>query len=253
MECVICKTKTGEPVLLCDSCHRPTHRDCSGLNASELKVMDLKGKRSLRFYCEDCESGIKLIPELIVKIDKLEAELKSIKDFTQNVINATAATDSGASINEKEDLISEIMDRQNRASNVIVLNVNESKKNSQPERNLEDLATIKDIVQKVNINANDIKIFRLGKFTPNKIRPIKVCLKSVDDAKLILKNKQSIGVPNIKIFSDQTKAQRDYFNKVKLELQELINNGVTNKTIKFINNKPTIVNKLNYGNPKNTT
>lgn len=48
---------------------------CSGLNASALKVMDLKGGRNMKYYCGDCQMVIKLIPKLRAPID---IKIKSI-------------------------------------------------------------------------------------------------------------------------------------------------------------------------------
>lgn len=242
MECVTCKTKNGEPVLLCDSCQRSTHRECSGLSASELKVMDLKGRRFLKFYCEDCQNGIKLIPKLLIKIDKLEEEIKQLKRVGE---------ESKALTLSEEDLIGEMMERQSRASNIIIYNVNESKKKSQQERNNEDINTVQEILENFDFDKGKIKSFRLGKFLPSKIRPIKAILPSPENVKQILKNRELIKGPSVRIYLDQTIMQREYFKKIKNELQALIDSGDANKTIKFINNKPTIVNKVISGNSKN--
>lgn len=245
MECMKCKITKGDSVILCDSCQRSTHRDCSGLSASELKVMDLKGKRYLKFYCEDCQNGVKLIPKLLVKIDTLETEINKLKTMVetsgQNIV----------SISNKEDLLYEMNDRNNRASNIIIFNVNESKKATAQQRQSEDSKTVDNILQNFNnIDQNNIKNFRLGKFEPNKSRPIKVVLKSVEDAKYVLKNRNLAAGQGVKIVGDQTKMQRVYYKWVKAELDKLIQSGVSNKTIKYINNKPTIVDKLDQ-NKKN--
>lgn len=101
------------------------------------------------------------------------------------------------------------------------------------------------------ITKDKIKTFRLGKYDKNKNRPIKVLLNSPEDAKNVLKNKKTIKVPSIIIFNDQTKMQREYYNDVKQKLNNLILSGDTSKTIKFINDKPTIVIKSPVQNSKN--
>ena len=80
--CLKCNKHENDLNLLteCDSCHRNIHKKvCSGLNASEIKVIDLKGKRLLRFYCEDCSEGLLMVPKLIKMVDELKAEVSSIK------------------------------------------------------------------------------------------------------------------------------------------------------------------------------
>uniref|UniRef100_A0A6P7H4F1 Uncharacterized protein LOC114346868 isoform X1 n=1 Tax=Diabrotica virgifera virgifera TaxID=50390 RepID=A0A6P7H4F1_DIAVI len=203
--------------------------------------MDLKGRRLLKFYCEDCHSGIKLIPKLLVKIDKLEEEITELKNNIENIKIPSQCPDN-------EDLINEIMDRQRRASNIIIFNVNESKMKSNQERNNEDNNVVQDILQNFDIDKSKIKSFRVGKFQPEKIRPIKVILPSTENVKMILRNKELIKGPSVKIFSDQTNAQREYLNKLKLELKKMNDSGDNSKTIKFFNNKPTIVDKIHQKN-----
>lgn len=204
--------------------------------------INLRGKRILKFYCEDCQNGVRLIPKLLVKIDNLEAEINKLK-----IIVESANKDSGT-MEEKEDVLYEMMERQKCASNIIVFNVNESKMKSQQEREAEDVKAVEGILNNFNINKSNLKMFRLGKFVPNKSRPIKVILQSPEDAKFILKNKHLNIIPSIRIYGDQTRKQREYFNFIKTKLQRSIENGDNRKTIKFINNRPTIVDKQD---PKN--
>ncbi|KAJ8980532.1 hypothetical protein NQ317_008329 [Molorchus minor] len=138
-----------------------------------------------------------------------------------------------------EDVISEIIDRQSRATNVIIFNVNESSNNTKVGRLQDDREAVINILEDYAVDKTDLKLFRLGKISPNKMRPIKLTLKSAEEAKYILRNKL-VKTPGIKIVADQTKAQQEYFKKVRADLLALEDNT---KTIKFINNKPTIVNK----------
>lgn len=227
----------------CDSCKRLICADCADLSASEIRCMGLKS-RKLMFLCSDCEKGILLIPTLLKQVSDMQLEINELKQR-----NSTTSVPN--TLNNEEDLISEMLDRQKRMSNIIVYNVNESHQKSQAERNIEDKEAILNILEGVDVNKNNIKLFRLGKFITGKVRPIKVILNSAEDAKHILKNKQLIKIPSIKIFADQTLVQRQYFRKVKAALQELIDSGDTSKTIRYVNNKPTIVKKATNGTSKN--
>lgn len=53
MECDVCKTK-NKPVFLCDTCGSGLCKNCGNLSASEVKVLELKGERILRFDCSGC-------------------------------------------------------------------------------------------------------------------------------------------------------------------------------------------------------
>ncbi|CAG9763483.1 unnamed protein product [Ceutorhynchus assimilis] len=85
-------------------------------------------------------------------------------------------------IGEREELIFEMMERKNRASNILVYNVTESKMNTQTQRMKEDSETVERILENFNIDKNKLSIYRLEKFIPNKNRPIKVCLAKEEDA-----------------------------------------------------------------------
>ena len=69
--CAECKQNMGDittEAVFCDSCHRPLHKKpCSGLNASEIRVMELRGTRMLRYHCKVCRddnNGIEVNKQL---------------------------------------------------------------------------------------------------------------------------------------------------------------------------------------------
>lgn len=51
----------------------------SDLNASKLKVKASKGKRLLKFYCENCLTEVRLISNLNQKNDELVSEVEELK------------------------------------------------------------------------------------------------------------------------------------------------------------------------------
>lgn len=57
---------------------------------------------------------------------------------------------------------------------------------------------------------NPKKIFRIGKYNPDKTRRIKVCFDKPDPAMILLRNKDKTP-NNIKLFSDQTPPQQKFF------------------------------------------
>ncbi|CAH1103612.1 unnamed protein product [Psylliodes chrysocephalus] len=94
--------------------------------------MDLKGKRLLRFDCEDCQSGFRLIPSLIAKTDKLETELKSLLDKPHGVAVSEAS------------IIKDLNNRQKRTSSIMIYNLPENN-----NRHKSDTDEIKDIIKEV--------------------------------------------------------------------------------------------------------
>lgn len=53
MECEICNTRQ-KSVYQCDKCNRQLCKTCGNLSASEAKVLELKGERTLKFECPTC-------------------------------------------------------------------------------------------------------------------------------------------------------------------------------------------------------
>ncbi|KAG5897247.1 hypothetical protein JTB14_013151 [Gonioctena quinquepunctata] len=88
--CTECKEKFNPNIrdeIKCDSCSRSFHYKCSGLGGSELKVMELKTKRKLQFFCDDCQQGLKILPTLLAKIEKLTSEVEALRTQPTRVIN----------------------------------------------------------------------------------------------------------------------------------------------------------------------
>lgn len=56
MECDVCKKKDNPnlKIYLCDGCHKGNCMKCSNLTSSETRVLDLKGGRVMKFYCQKC-------------------------------------------------------------------------------------------------------------------------------------------------------------------------------------------------------
>lgn len=225
MVCIKCKEqiKKDDWVVTCDSCCRTIHRECSDLNASELKVMDLKGKRTLRFYCEDCQAGLKLIPTLIAKIDKLESQINAPRRDNINI---------NQSMPLEEHLICEIHERQKRAKNVVIYNL--------PESN-NDLNEVKKISKEVtNIDIDVVRVIRFGKPNKNGHRPMKATFGNPDDAMSIIVNRKKIaGKKRIYLETDMTPSQASKIRQLKQELNDRRSKG-ENIVIKYFNGTPKI-------------
>jgi hypothetical protein len=119
------------------------------------------------------------------------------------------------------------------------------------ERKIDDKNTVIKILSPIGITMDRIKVFRLGKFNKENNRLIKIIFETEDDAITILKNKNKIKVPRLRIFNDQTKMQIDYYKKLKGKLQAMQDNGDMNKGIKYINGRPTIVSTTDHQPIKN--
>ncbi|KAF0760449.1 MI domain-containing protein [Aphis craccivora] len=198
--------------LKCDSCSSIVHNKCSGLSATELKCLGLK---------KSCDQGLKELPELKILIKKLLVEVDNIKNDTANNINSTN------NINFLDEfVINEINDRNRRANNLIFYNVDES------ECNRHDISV-------------PLKVIRLGRFQPGKMRPIKTIFSMATDVFDIIRNKKKISHSNlpstINISTDRTPNQRESMKKLCEELASRTNNGEIGLTIKFQRGVPKII------------
>lgn len=231
--CTKCGDEKGQ-LYLCDSCNKELCKKCADLTETEIRCMNL-AKRKLKFLCEGCENGLFRIPEFINKLSKLEEKIESIQKTNEELSSKNVTINS-------EDIIAEMLDRKNRARNIIITNIPEAKSVSYSDKTKEDKDTLTELLKDFEVDTDNIKTYRLGKYN-NKARPIKVVLNSEEEAKKILKNRNKVRLTNVHIHGDQTKKQREYFYEVKNNLEELLKKGENNKTIKYIQGKPTIVDK----------
>lgn len=252
MGCIRCNTEESDQgsLMSCDSCLRTLHKKCSGLCSSEIKVMELKGRRRLKFYCDECMEGLLQVPKLIKIVEELKSEIATMREGAgadQRDLPPRQLSVLGGD----EDLVSEMMDRQSRLSNVIIAGVKEPSRNTGAERKAEDSETVRGVLHNTGLDTNNFRLFRLGRFSANKNRPIKVVLNSIESAKYVLKNRQKINIPGVRIFGDQTKSQREYYKKVECQLQELVDAGDETKVIRYIHGRPTIVTRTTPTQRKN--
>ncbi|KAG5883272.1 hypothetical protein JTB14_018118 [Gonioctena quinquepunctata] len=166
----------------------------------------------------------------IIKLVEEKLEIVTQKEETRNQSNQpTMANINRNTLNE--ETIAELCETkksikhnytQYKGTNTMALRISEDKNN------------IKHLVKDIDVDPSNINIFRLGKYDPNKNRPIKVCFSNQYEALTVLK--QKLAVPGVNIFSDQTKAQQTYFQNLKKQ-QEYQNNGEN----KILNSVPKIV------------
>lgn len=242
MDCSVCNIRFAEldiPIK-CNSCSLPVHSKCTKLSAMELKCLGMKNG-SLKYFCDACDQGLKELPELKAMLRKLLFEVESLKNsHTQN--NAGTQFDS-------EFIINEINERNKRASNLILYNINESDSTQSDLRITHDLNQVNIVIKSILNNAttlpSPVKVIRLGRSQSNKPRPLKVVFNSVSDVFDILKNKRNLSIdhPNVSVSSDRTQIQRDYMQKLREQLTTRSSNGENGLTIKFIKGVPKIINK----------
>jgi len=81
LNCVVCSNHFAEldVPIKCDSCSDAVHTKCTRLSATEVTYLLMKN-RSLKYFCSNCEQGLKELPELKLLIKKLLVEVEGLKN-----------------------------------------------------------------------------------------------------------------------------------------------------------------------------
>ncbi|KOB74063.1 Uncharacterized protein OBRU01_09918 [Operophtera brumata] len=201
MKCFQCEDDHNDDnTIQCDGCKRNICLQCSSLTSSEARVMGLKGKRTLLYLCPACREALFQVPKLIKSYDGLRQELDEVKiilsqprnpsPLAEAVVAPVALTPPPPDTNA---ILEELVEREHRATNVILVGVEEFASDIGLDRKLHDESSVSKILQEVN-NGGDyskkvVSVQRLGRREDGKTRPIKVVLTSRQDAVLVLKNK----------------------------------------------------------------
>lgn len=236
-KCLICNHELHvDKEISCDKCKLPLHSTCSGLSRSEIQCLTSKDRR-IAYHCNKCTSASSEVSELKQLILDLKSEIDNLKK---------SAAFNNANQLTPEAVITEVAERQRRASNVIVFNLEESDADTAPVRAAADKEQITKIIRKLpSVSSDSIQIFRLGRAEAGKIRPLKVILRTPADALEILRNKNKLKTnnQNINFKSDETQMQRNYLAQLRSELQERQQRGENGITIKYVHGVPKIVTK----------
>lgn len=230
MACIKCKIVDNAPSFNCDACGVLTHRNCASLTSSELKVMDLRSSRVLKFYCPDCCEGMKMFPKILATIGKLQEEIEGLKKQFERTEKSPP----------DEEIINEIHNRQRKANNIIIHNLPEDNSGTQSE-----LDNIKSIVKEtVNEDLPIKKITRFGKKNKNGARSIKITFTSPDDALNVIKNRKKLKRSRkVYIEPDLTSGQIKQLKKLQDELRRRKNDGEDDLFIKYVKGIPEISKK----------
>nr|CAI5860877.1 unnamed protein product [Callosobruchus analis] len=242
IKCSKCRECNNEPVVYCDSCERAVHTECSELSASELKVMSLKNKGTLKYFCEDCLAGVRAVPTLIKKIDEFQTQ---IEDLNLRLTSPTPEQHSTFTKVDEEDIIMEMQEQRAIKNNIMIFNL--------PETREPDNTVAKNIFRE--LTSQDMQIIatnRIGKKNKNDHQALKVVLSNPQDVKKILLSRKEILKPR-KTFvtQDMTPKQRQNINKLKSEIDSRREQGEHNLALKYIRGIPKIVQTTERASRKN--
>ncbi|KAL3287328.1 hypothetical protein HHI36_001803 [Cryptolaemus montrouzieri] len=250
--CKVCSGSIEDKPICCDSCHIAQHptEAYTGLCSSELRAVVLL-KRTMFYFCQNYRVSFKSIPMLLREMQAFKAEILSVKNEVE-VLKEEIGELRSENVSIKDE-IAQLKNNSQTAVNSSGTNMDQNQENAvgADDRRKDDLNAVRNLLGGCNVDLQNLQVIRIEKVSPNKNRLTKVIMKSKLEVVEMLRNKQSIPQVN-KVFRDQTIKQKDYYMKIKNELQDLISKGDNSKTIKFINEIPTIVMKKHAKNKKNS-
>lgn len=165
------------------------------------------------------------------KIEMLESTVNTLK----NTITVQKPLSN-------DEIFTEVQERYSREKNLIVVGVQEANGNNRSERSAADAQEVTKFFKSIFSECPDpVTVQRLGKYTPNKNRPIKVSFLSRDTVLYLLKMKVNQTTARYRIYSDQTVYQQNQMKCLRDELNRRIEDGERDLVIKFIKGNPKIV------------
>lgn len=245
-KCTCCsKDVELSKVVECCICKKLFYYSCVGVSSAEAKA--IKSKRNLSWTCQHCitiGNDINAIKATLLELKQEIAELKA----RGNHQNQTEIIDENVIVAK---VIYENNQREQRKSNVIMFNVEESAVTNEAERISEDRAKVEHVISNipVEVSMNEVKVYRLGKYDENRpnARPIKVVLNNVSKAQKIISNAKNLrnnqDLKGIIVTSDKTKNEQQLYRNAKQKLQERLSSGENSLTIKFVEGVPVVVSK----------
>lgn len=243
LKCACCdKSNEEHKMISCSICNDTYFHTCVDLNVSDIR--SIKNKKNITWTCQKCSALGNSIQELKKLIVSMQREIENLKTI-RSVPNSSI---------EFEEVVKEVSERQHRRNNIILYGIAE---NSSTERNiriLHDQQQTSKVLQYLLPESEfeaPIKPLRLGKYDNSRTtpRPLKIVLPSeslVHHAirkAYTLKNLRDPG--NVKISSDKTPKQQEYYRQLKDELARRTANGEDNLRIKYIRGYPQIVSSTN--------
>ncbi|KAL0810529.1 hypothetical protein ABMA28_010650 [Loxostege sticticalis] len=147
------------------------------------------------------------------KIKNMEQEISILKST-----ETRSESPSKSLFSSHVDLILELKERSEREQNVVIVGIPEKNDKSFIARRTHDMEEFMKVATTLIEN----------------YRPLKICFANRDTPRLLLQKRSKLPEnTNIKIYSDQTIAQKQYLQSVREELRKRLENGEDNLVIKY--------------------
>lgn len=244
--CACCNEQFEQHLgITCCVCKNTFRHSCVKLSTSEIRTIN--SKKGIFWSCKKCS-------EMGTDLNSLKAAIVALQSEVKLLQSKNSDTNTAPNTNDLiEDITCEIVDRERRKSNLILFGIPEQDSQiTEAARSDKDRDLVSSILQHLSDGSHgsfplpeNMKPIRLGKFSADKHRPIRVNLKSENSVYKIIKQaprlKLSPVYKNVSIAFDRTPRQIAYYKKLKSELDARIEAGEDNLKIKSFNGQPKII------------
>jgi hypothetical protein len=263
------KNKKGHDSIFCDgTCQEWVHRHCAGLSMTSFKAVS---SSSAPFLCPRCiiaqqSQEISVLKssmaELSVEVDALKAQFASLVRHSDVTLPNSSSDDQQHSMvltNSSETHGASPLytlpappvhrPREERKYNVVLYGLPECPQGTRrAERVRQDCTNVVSTLSPLctSFGSQSIKdLYRLGKYSVDRSRPILVKLNSSCDVSSVLSNRRLLAdKPGVTVRPDLTISQRQSLGILLRERRVLISNGLRSRDIRILNNDLFIRNSL---------
>ena len=258
------KTTSGSSALMCNICEMWHHTDCiEGMTGDMYKnMLSMKEVLGYTFFlCAKCEKVHKKMWQTVNKmgqrldsvekrLDEIEKAIKMNSEKHQETVKKVEKVETLSAVNSekvKSSVLSEVQEQENRKTNIVVYNLEESNKDEGEARKVDDLGHINQILQVIDVSVDSeediVTVRRLGKLPKaeeeantlvddqetvaaihNKPRPLLITFSSPNYRSEVLYNAKKLSKSNLKHISvcpDLTKLQQKEDKKLRDEASTL--------------------------------
>ena len=269
--CCICYQKIGpkDDVLFCSgTCQKHLHRYCASVSEHSYKTLTSDDAPPFLCFCCYRTKKDEEIAKLQSIVELLQDEISTLKRSKQNddqwpsltsgagQQNSRPSTESGEPISRSVSNTTQASKPVPNASydhdskyNVVLYGVEECRSGMYRSARLEsDLTSVISVFSALesSIQSQSVKdCFRLGKFSPNASRPRPILVKfvRVADVSKIFSKRRNLSTPYF-IRPDLSRSERFQQSLLMQERWNLIQSGVSRKSIRIKGNSLYVSNKL---------
>lgn len=187
------------------------------------------------------------IADMGSRLGQFEATLNGLSDGVtvrgddQPGNSAAAPGDGSVDMNE---VVAELMEQQKRARNVVLFGAEESRKTSALERKAADLEYVRNLFTTLGSSPTIQGVFRVGRFTQDGRRPLKVVLSSENDVRAVIQSTKKLrGIAQyegVSVSHDRTPRQQEAYRRLRTELRRRVESGERDLKIRFVSGVPQI-------------